>query len=88
MTPAQHKPDRPIAALLVPDILDLLEEAPGSLAAETEELHAADLADVVEALPPDRVGDVLRALSPNRAAQVIEYLDVELRAEFLEHATA
>jgi len=87
MTPAQHKHDRPIAALLVPDILALLEEAPGDLAAETEEMHAADLANVVEAMPPERVGEFLRALPPNRAAQVIEYLDDELRAEFLEHVT-
>ena len=87
MTPAQHKSDRPIAALLVPDILALLEEAPGDLAAETEEMHAADLANVVEALPPARVGDFLRALPANRAAQVIEYLDEELRAEFLEHVS-
>lgn len=85
MTPAQHKSDRPIAALIVPDILALLDEAPGDLAAETEEMHAADLADVVEALPRARVGDFLRALSANRTAQVIEYLDEELRAEFLEH---
>jgi magnesium transporter len=88
MTPAQHKSDRPIAALLVPDILALLEEAPGDLAAETEEMHAADLANVVEAMPSDRVGDFLRALSPNRAAQVMEYLDEELRAEFLEHVSS
>jgi magnesium transporter len=88
MTPAQHKSDRPIAALLVPDILALLVEAPGDLAAETEEMHAADLANVVEAMPSDRVGDVLRALPPNRAAQVIEYLDEELRAEFLEHVSS
>ena len=87
MTPAQHKPDRPIAALLVPDILALLEEAPGDLAAETEEMHPADLANVVEAMPPEKVGEFLRALPPNRAAQVIEYLDDELRAEFLEHVT-
>ena len=87
MTPAQHKSDRPIAALLVPDILALLEEAPGDLAAETEEMHAADLANVVEELPRERVGDFLRALSPNRAAQVIEYLDDELHAEFLEHVS-
>ncbi|HZI30222.1 MAG TPA: magnesium transporter [Gemmatimonadaceae bacterium] len=87
MTPAQHKSDRPIAALLVPDILALLDEAPGDLAAETEEMHAADLANVVEALPPARVGDFLRALPASRAAQVIEYLDEELRAEFLEHVS-
>ncbi len=88
MTPAQHKSDRPIAALLVPDILALLEEAPGDLAAETEEMHAADLANVVEALPSARVGDFLRALPPKRAAEVIEYLDEELRAEFLEHVSS
>ena len=87
MTPAQHKSDRPIAALLVPDILALLEEAPGDLAAETEEMHAADLANVVEELPRERVGDFLRALPANRAAQVIEYLDDELRNEFLEHVS-
>jgi len=88
MTPAQHKSDRPIAALLVPDILALLEETPGDLAAETEEMHAADLANVVEAMPSNRVGDFLGALPPNRAAQVIEYLDEELRAEFLEHVSS
>jgi magnesium transporter len=87
MTPAQHKSDRPIAALLVPDILALLEEAPGDLAAETEEMHAADLANVVEEMPRDRVGDFLRALPASRAAQVLEYLDEELRAEFLEHVS-
>ncbi|HEX6316191.1 MAG TPA: magnesium transporter [Gemmatimonadaceae bacterium] len=85
MTPAQHKSDRPIAALLVPDILALLEETPADLAAETEEMHPADLADVVEAMPAERVGDFLRALPANRAAQVLEYLDEELRAEFIEH---
>jgi magnesium transporter len=88
MTPAQHKSDRPIAALLVPDILALLDEAPGDLAAETEEMHAADLANVVEAMPSGRVGDFLGALPPGRAAQVIEYLDEELRAEFLEHVSS
>jgi magnesium transporter len=87
MTPAQHKSDRPIAALLVPDILALLEDAPGDVAAETEEMHAADLADVVEAMPREKVGEFLRALPPNRAARVIEYLDDELRSEFLEHAS-
>jgi magnesium transporter len=88
MTPAQHRPDRPIADLLVPDILALLQESPSDLAAETEEMHAADLADVVEALPPAQVGEFLRALPANRAAQVIEYLDEELRSEFLEHVSS
>jgi len=43
MTPPQHIPeDRPVAALLAPDILALLDESPTAVAAETEELHAAD----------------------------------------------
>ena len=49
MNPAQRNPeDRPMAALLAPDILALLEDSPRDIAAETEELHPADLADVVE----------------------------------------
>ena len=76
--------ERPLAALLVPDILALLEEAPGSVAAETEEMHAADLADVVEALPREHVMTVLAALPPERAADVLEYLRDPLRTEVLE----
>ena len=51
--------ERPLAALLVPDILALLEESPESIPAETEEMHAADLANVAEALPRDRVVTLL-----------------------------
>jgi magnesium transporter len=87
MTPAQRKPDRELADLLLPDILALIEDAPADLAAETEEMHAADLANVVEALPTEKVAEFFRALPPNRSAQVMEYLDEELRSEFLEHTT-
>jgi len=82
MTPPSDE-ERPIAALLVPDILDLLEEAPDSVSAETEEMHAADLADVAAAMPRERVSALLAALSPERAADVVEYMDEELRAEVL-----
>src|SRR3712207_4688356 len=71
--------DRTVAALLAPDILELLEESPGAVAAETEELHPADLADVAEALPPGRVVALLAALPKERAADVLEYLDEELQ---------
>ena len=85
MAPPQHNPeDRPVAALLAPDILALLEESPGDVAAETEEMHPADLADVVELLPPERVAPFLSALPRDRAADVLEYLNEELRAEILE----
>ena len=90
MTPSQRTPEerRPIGALLAPDILALLEEAPSQIAAETEEMHPADLADVAEAMPFDQVPVFLAALPKDRAADVLEYLDEELRTEVLEAMTA
>ena len=44
MTPDQREKEKSVAALVAPDILDLLETEPSSVAAETEELHPADLA--------------------------------------------
>ena len=73
-----------VAALLAPDILNLLDEHPESIAAETEEMHPADLADVAEALPRERVAELLSALPSERAADVLEYLNEDLRAEVLE----
>jgi magnesium transporter len=86
-TPSGGHEMRGVAALIAPDILNLLEEAPGSLAAETEEMHPADLADVAEALPRDRVAELLSALPAARAADVLEYLDEDLRSEILEAMT-
>ena len=79
--------ERPIAALLAPDILELLDASPSAVAAETEELHPADLADVAEALPRTRVAAFLEALPNDRAAAVLEYLTEELRTEVLEALT-
>ena len=85
MTPGTRDPaDKTVGALLAPDILELLEESPGAVAAETEELHPADLADVAEALPRERVVSFLAALPKERAADVLEYLDEELRTQVLE----
>ncbi len=75
---------RGVAALLAPDILDLLDDDPSSIPAETEEIHPADLADIAEALPRERVADLLRALSAERAAEILEYLNEDLRSEVLE----
>lgn len=88
MTPPQRKEERPVAALIAPDILALLEESPADVAAETEEMHAADLADVAEALPLEQVRVLLRVLPAARAADVLEYLDEELRSELLEEMSA
>jgi magnesium transporter len=85
MTPPPHNPEeRPIGALLAPDILVMLEESPQLIAAETEELHPADLADVAEAMPREQIPVFLAALPKDRAASILEYLDEEVRAEVLE----
>ena len=88
MAPPRRDDDLPIAALLAPDILALLDEAPADVAAETEEMHPADLADVAAAIPRERVADLLLALGTDRAADVLEYLDEELRTEALETMSA
>lgn len=80
-----HNPqDKPLATLVAPDILELLKESPAAIAAETEELHPADLADVAELIPREQVRAFIAALPPARAADVLEYLNEELRTELLE----
>src|SRR5689334_13314664 len=83
-TPTGEYEVRGMAALLAPTILDLLDSDPHTIAAETEEIHPADLADIAEALPRERVADLLRALSQERAADILEYLDEDVRSEVLE----
>jgi magnesium transporter len=88
MTPPQSERNRALAALIIPDLLELLEDAPESIAPQTEEMHPADLADVAEALPEDSLRAFLSALPKERAAEVLEYLDEDLRTQFLEELTA
>jgi magnesium transporter len=89
MTPSDKNPeDRAMAALLVPDILTMLEDSPRDVPAETEELHPADLADVVAHFPRERMRDLLLSLPRDRAADVLEYLDDELRTEIIEEMSA
>jgi len=88
MTPSQRNPeDRPVATLLAPDILALLDESPADIPAETEEIHPADLAQVAESFEREQLHALLSALGPARAADVLEYLDEELRTEYLESVT-
>jgi len=86
--PSQRNPeDRPVATLLAPDIIAMLEESPGDLAADTEEIHPADLAEVAELLDHNQLQAFLNALGASRAADVLEYLDTELKTQFLESVT-
>ena len=84
MTPQHNPEERPVGALLAPDILVMLDESPELIAAETEELHPADLADVAEAMPFEQIPRFLAALPKDRAGAVLEYIDEELRAKLLE----
>lgn len=84
MTPEKREQEESVAALVAPDILELLQNDPASIAAETEELHPADLADVAELLPRELVSLLLTSLPSSRAADVLEHLDDELRSAVLE----
>ena len=84
MTPPPRTEDRPLAALLAPDVLAMLEESPHDVAAETEELHARDLAAIAEAFDEEQMKLLLRVLPPARAADVLEYLDEEVRTTLLD----
>ncbi|HKS07528.1 MAG TPA: magnesium transporter [Gemmatimonadaceae bacterium] len=80
--------ERSIGALLAPDIVELLKTSPSDVPAETEALHAADLADVVELIPRKRVSDLIASLPPERAAAVLEYINEKLRNDLLQELSA
>jgi len=79
--------ERSIGALLAPDIIELLKISPADVAAETEAMHPADLADVVELIPRKRISALIAALPPDRAADVLEYVNDRLRNELLAELT-
>lgn len=86
---AYQKRDRhSVAALLAPDILEMLDTHPTQIAIETDEMHPADLADIAEAFPQDRIIEFLNVLPPERAADVFEYIDDELQTQLLEKMPA
>lgn len=87
MTQRNPTEERPVAALLAPDIIAMLEESPADISTETEEIHPADLANVAELLDAGQLGAFLTALGPTRAADVLGYLDDDLRTEYLESVT-
>ncbi len=84
MAPRSRKEDHPVAALIAPDILVLLAEAPGDVAEETQEMHPANLADIASTFEPAQVTALLRVLPAARAADILEYLAEELRTTVLE----
>jgi len=66
--PVEEGEEVTVGALLAPDILVMLEENPDAIAAETDELHAKDLADVAQALPDSLRGNGFGVLGLTQAA--------------------
>lgn len=75
--------DSPASGLLFPEVLDILKSDPSELNELTEELHPADLADMVGRLEDDEVLVFFAALPVDRAADVAEYVEDSLRASLV-----
>jgi magnesium transporter len=88
MTPSKRTGEHTIAALIAPDIRALLRSSPQEVAAETEELHPADLADVAKTLTKRDLIKLLQVLPRERAADLVEYLSDQRRTEALEEMNA
>ncbi len=71
-----------LAHLIGPELRDLLRSNPEEVAALLDEVHAEDLADVVQDLDDDEAATLLRRLSADDAADIFERLP-EARQETL-----
>lgn len=79
------RPDFESAAsgLLFPEVLEILESDPSELNELTEELHPADLADIVAKLEDEAVLIFFGALPVDRAADVAEYVEESVRTRLV-----
>ena len=90
MTPSQRNPspeDRPVAALLAPDIVAMLEDRPLTSPPRRRRSTRPTSPTLRSCSSGSSCCAFLAALGPSRAADVLEYLDEELRTEFLESVT-
>ena len=67
--------------LLLPDVVEALENGPEQLLSLTGELHAADLADLAQALTPELSQRMLRVLPPEICADLLEHCEEERRTD-------
>ena len=79
------RPDFEAAAsgLLFPEILEILHSDPSELNELTEELHPADLADIVGRLEDQDVPIFFGALPVDRAADIAEYVEDSVRTRLV-----
>ena len=70
--------------LLLPEVTKALQKDPGELVALTEELHPADLADLVTALEGDLAQKLMEVLPVEISAHMLEACEEEERAALFE----
>lgn len=80
-----HRPDfeSQAAGLLLPEIREILRSDPSELPEATDELHPADLADLVARLDEEEVPVFFGSLTVDRAADVAEYVEDSVRARLV-----
>jgi magnesium transporter len=73
-----------LASLLAPDLEETLRTSPSQAAELAEELHAADLAEIIEGLSPENALVMLSALPVDVSAAVFDTLEGQHRLELYE----
>jgi magnesium transporter len=73
-----------LSTLLAPDLKETLQKDPAQAAALAEELHAADLAELVDSLPDESGVLMLGALPESTAASVLDEMEGTRRAELFQ----
>jgi magnesium transporter len=74
--------------LLLPDVSEALRSDPASVVEMTEELHPADLADLVGALDDELALKLLKALPVEEGARLLEALDEDRRTTLASQMAA
>lgn len=89
-----------LSQLIGPDIEQIWRSDPASVVELFDELHAEDVADIVErtspelapqlvaSLPPDRAAEVLECIEPERQAWLVSLLGIERAVPIVEEMAA
>lgn len=70
--------------LLLPEVVETLETDPQQLLELASELHAADLADLAQALSPELSQKLFTVLSAEQGANILEHCEEDRRTELFE----
>ncbi len=71
--------------LLLPEVVDSLETDPEQMLDLANELHAADLADLAQALSPELSQKLFTVLPPELGADILENCEQDRRTELFEN---